>query len=86
MKDGLTTKPVVVPKLNIPLKNYYLIDNYIFALSEDGIIYKSGSINEREKKHQTIAPFDADYPDEPAIDLRIGAKVYFLTQSHKIYY
>ena len=71
-RGGVTDKPVALPKLDIPIKVLRQRTHYIFALTEDGTLYRCGSKGDWRDQYQQLEIYDKDLPDEPIVDLRAG--------------
>ena len=71
-RRGVTDKPVALPKLDIPVKVLRQRTHFLFALTEDGTLYRCGSKTDWRDQYQELKIYDKDLPDEPIVDLRAG--------------
>lgn len=81
-----TTAPIIMPKIDVPIKKLQQRYNYVMAMTEDNKFWRCGYKSEWDRSIYYMEEFNGKLPEENVIDFRCGYNNYaMLTEDHKIY-
>ena len=82
-----TDKPVILPGVDVVMKQMCQREYHLFALSETNQLYVAGAHGDWRKKYDKLEPCPSDMlPAEPIKEVKCnGRRIAILTESHKIY-